>query len=315
MLKNLVGVDLWSFVPDTEVGIDLYIRRDSDYILFRKGDLSFTEDNRQHLLESGHERIYIAATDREEFQQYLEANISHIMASPHVPVEKKSEIVYSTSARLMEKLFSEPRSGEVIKRSKKLIQHTVDLVLSGREATRQLMSLTARDYYTYTHSVNVTIFAVALCERVLGKDAGHDFHELGNGFLLHDLGKSEIDPAIINKAGRLDDREWKIMKRHPERGHEMLQASTGLTEEMKIIVLEHHERYGGGGYPADKRGDEIHPYGRICCIADVFDALTTQRTYRKASTTFEAMNIMRKYMQGHFDPDFFQAFVLLFGES
>jgi len=312
MLKNLVDVDLWSFVPDSEVGIDLYVRRDSDYVLFRKGDLPFTEDNRQHLLDSGHEKIYIAAADREEFQQYLEANISRIVASPNVPVEKKSKIVYNTSAHLMEKLFAEPRSGDKIKRSKKLIQSTVDLVLSGREATKQLLSLTARDYYTYTHSVNVTIFAVALCERVLGKEAGHDFHELGNGFLLHDLGKSEIDPAIINKPGRLDEREWKIMKKHPERGHEMLQSAAELTKEMRIIVLEHHERYEGGGYPAGKQGEEIHLYGRICCIADVFDALTTQRTYRKASSTFEALDIMRRYMQGHFDPDLLCEFVLLF---
>lgn len=312
MLRNFVEVELESVVPDTEVGIDLYIRRDSEFMLYRKGNLPFTEENRAHLLENGHDKIYFSATDREEFQHYIEANIGKIVASPQIPVEKKSTIVYKASTHLMEDLFSDPRSGDKIKRSKNLIGHTVDLILSGEEATKRLISLTAHDYYTYTHSVNVTIFAVALCERVFGRNTSEDFHQLGNGFLLHDLGKSLIDPGIINKNGRLDDHEWKIMKKHPEDGHEILSSSAELSDEIRVVVLEHHERFEGGGYPTGKAGEEIHLFGRICCIADVFDALTTRRTYRKASTTFEALNIMREYMKGHFDPNLFREFVYLF---
>jgi len=311
-VMNFVEADLEIFVPDTEVGIDLYIRRGSDFLLYRKADLPFTEENREHLLESGHDRIYIASADQNELQLYLEANLSQIVASSRVSIEKKSKIVYDTSTHLMEELFDDPRSSELIRRSKKPIHNTVDLILTGEEATKQLISLTAHDYYTYSHSVNVTIFAIALCERILHGDSGDDFHELGHGFLLHDLGKSQIDTRIINKPGRLDNHEWKIMKEHPENGYELLQSSDNLSETMKFIVLEHHERYGGGGYPNGKCGEEIHLFGRICCIADVFDALTTRRTYRQASSTYEALNVMRNYMKDHFDPDLLHEFVLLF---
>jgi len=314
MLRNFIEVDLESFVVDTALGLDVYIHRDSDFVLFRAGDLPFTQDHLQHLRESGHERVFIAAGDERQFRDYVEANIGRIVADPHIPTDKKSRIVYRTSTSLMKDLFNDPRSSDRIKRSKKLISHTVDLILSGEEATRQLIAITAHDYYTYSHSVNVTIFALALCERLFGRNGAHDFHKLGYGFLLHDLGKSLIDPDIINKPGTLSSKEWKIMKQHPQFGRDLLGASNESSEEIKTIVLEHHERYEGGGYPTSKGHEEIHAFGRICCVADVFDALTTRRTYRRALPTFEALTVMRDYMKGHFDPEFLREFILLLRE-
>lgn len=314
MIKNFMEVELESFIPETTLGLDLYILRDSELVLYRKGDVPFTRSNQENLLESGFHQVYISSDDKEKFQQYLETNIGQIISNPNVSLESKSKIVYNSSTSLMEKVFADPRSGENIKRSKTLIKHTVDLILTGEKAGKQLIALTAYDYYTYTHSVNVTIFAVALAARIFGENNEWDMHELGNGFLLHDLGKSLIDPAILNKPGKLDDHEWRIMKKHPEEGLQLLETANESSEVIKQIVLEHHERFNGGGYPQGKAGKEIHPLGRICCIADVFDALTTRRTYREASSTFEALTIMREYMSSHFDPDYFQEFVLLLKE-
>jgi HD-GYP domain-containing protein (c-di-GMP phosphodiesterase class II) len=160
--------------------------------------------------------------------------------------------------------------------------------------------------------VNVTIYGVALCERVFGHDATVNYYQLGHGFLLHDLGKSMIDQETLNKPSSLSKREWEAVRNHPEVGYDILEAAGDVSEEVRVIVLQHHERYAGGGYPQELKGEEIHPYGRICCIADVFDALCTHRAYSPALSTFEALRKMREEMRGHFDPDYFWEFVLLF---
>lgn len=313
MLRSFMEVDLESIIPNTSLGLDIYILRKNDYVLYRRGNIPFEEANRRQLMESGHGKVYIGSDGRQTYQRYLEAHLSTIVADVRVPAKKKAELVYTTTSALMEDLFSDPRSGDKIQRSKALIENTVNLILSGPETTNCLLSMTAHDYYTYTHSVNVTIFGIALCEQLFGDDSGHDFYELGHGFLLHDLGKSLIDPRIINKPGKLNDEEWEVMRKHPEEGHRLLTETTGtLSHEMRTIVLEHHERYGGGGYPTGKRGDAIHPFGRICILADVFDALTTDRPYQSAMTTFEALSLMGEEMRGHFDEDYFKTFVAVF---
>ncbi len=313
-ITNFIEVDPDCLLPGTQLGVDIYILQDARHVLYRRAELPFTEENRQNLVESGHELVYIAARDRRQFQLYVEATIAKILDSPRIVLEKKSKIVYDVTTYLMKDVFSDPRDGDKIKRSKRLVKHTVDLLRSGREASKQLMRLTAHDYRTYTHSVNTTIFAIGLCERVFHEENGIDFYELGCGFLLHDLGKSQIDLKILNKPGPLSDEEWGVMKKHPEYGCELLDAVGELSDTMKPIVLEHHEHYQGGGYPTGKAGEAIHPYGRICCLCDTFDALTTERTYRRAFTTFEALTTMQGEMVDQFDPQYFEQLVLLFEE-
>jgi HD-GYP domain-containing protein (c-di-GMP phosphodiesterase class II) len=137
-------------------------------------------------------------------------------------------------------------------------------------------------------------------------------HELAAGFFLHDIGKVRVDPSIINKPGRLTDEEMKQMRTHAYAGYEILSETKQLSEESKIIVLQHHERFDGTGYPFSLKGDEIHMYGRICSIADVYDALTSERSYKQKLGTFEALKVMKKEMINHFQKELFENFVLLF---
>ena len=124
-----------------------------------------------------------------------------------------------------------------------------------------------------------------------------------------------IPPSIINKPGKLDSTEWALMKQHPEHGCTILKETDQINTTIERIVLEHHERPEGTGYPYGLSGDEIDPAAKICCIADVFDALTTVRSYRDALPTFEALSIMRYKMGNHFDWTFFEEFVMLFKEQ
>jgi HD-GYP domain-containing protein (c-di-GMP phosphodiesterase class II) len=104
------------------------------------------------------------------------------------------------------------------------------------------------------------------------------------------------------------------MRIHPYQGYKILKEAEAMSEECRIIVMEHHELFDGSGYPKRIGADQIHIYGRICAIADVFDALTAERSYKKAMMPFDALTLMRDKMPNHFDKQLFSRFVSLFKE-
>jgi HD-GYP domain-containing protein (c-di-GMP phosphodiesterase class II) len=226
------------------------------------------------------------------------------------PVEK-SRLVRKNSLVMMDSLLKRP-TAENIRESKKAITEIVELILQDDDAAAGLLKITDHDYYTYTHSVNVGLWAVSLAKVVFRGSHAHNLHELGAGFFLHDIGKVRIDPAIITKTGPLAEEEMNEMRKHPLLGFHILDEARQLTEECKAIVLQHHERANGTGYPQGLRGDDIHVYARICSIADAYDALASDRSYRKGSPPFEALNIMKNEMIGHFNEDIFKKFVMMF---
>ena len=225
--------------------------------------------------------------------------------------EKKSRLVHQHSITMMKGLLENP-TAQNIKEAKKGITEVVSLILSDDDTLHYLLDITSHDFYTYTHSVSVGILSIALAKALFKNANNHDMSALGVGFFLHDVGKIGINPAIITKPGRLTPGEMQEMRRHPSLGFKLLHETKQLTEESKIIVLQHHERFDGKGYPKGLRGKDIHIYGRICSIADVYDALTSKRPYRRMLPPFEALKIMHDEMIDHFQKDLFQKFVMLF---
>ncbi len=225
--------------------------------------------------------------------------------------EQKSKEVYQHTQQMMERLLESP-SAENIQTSKQVISGVTDMILSEDETASNMLRITSHDFYTYAHSVNVGITSIILAKELFRNSDAHDLHELGSGFFLHDLGKVNVDPEIINKPGRLTDDEMGRMRTHPYKGYKILQEADALSDEFRYIVLQHHERRDGTGYPKGLKEDEIHLYGRICAVADVFDALTADRSYKKAMSRYAALQLMKDKMLDHFHKDVFQAFVLLF---
>lgn len=225
--------------------------------------------------------------------------------------QEKAQAVYRHSMDMMELLLEHP-TRENIHTSKQAIGAIADLILSDDQTASSLLRITVHDFYTYTHSVNVGVTSIMLAKALFSGSDAHDLHELGAGFFLHDLGKVKVDSAIINKPGRLTDREMQRMRTHPYQGYKMLAEAGALSEECRYIVMQHHELADGAGYPKRLAGGEIHIYGKICGIADVFDALTAERSYKKAMTPFDALKLMQQQMSHHFDKELFSRFVLLF---
>lgn len=166
-------------------------------------------------------------------------------------------------------------------------------------------SIEEKDRYTQGHCERVADIACRLAERCGVEGAQLFWFRVGA--ILHDVGKIDIDAEILNKPDRLTADEWATMKRHPVAGVEVLR-DIGLPEEVARVVRSHHENWDGSGYPDALRGERIPLWARITCIADVYDALTSERSYKRALTHQEAMDVMRRDVGRQFDPALFHHF-------
>lgn len=234
-----------------------------------------------------------------------------ILKDSTVAPDRKAKYIYDASLDVMQKLLTDP-SEDNITQFKEGVGEMVDHILVDDETSSHLLNITSHDYYTFTHSVNVGLLSVLLVKGLYGSSSPHDLQELGAAFFLHDIGKVSIPEALINKPGRLTDEELEIMRYHPQHGYQILSDTDHLSAECKIIVMQHHERHDGRGYPQGLQNDEIHIYGRICSITDIFDALTAKRSYKPALPTYEALQLMKHEMRDHFSPELFAEFVGLF---
>lgn len=166
-------------------------------------------------------------------------------------------------------------------------------------------SIEGKDRYTQGHCERVAFFAC-----VLADSAGFNARSLfwfRIGALLHDIGKIIVPTEVLNKPGKLTDEEWAIMKRHPQAGLELV-ADIDFPGDITAIIRNHHERWDGTGYPDRLKGDDIPFAARILCVADVYDALTTTRSYRPGLTHARAAEIMRA-STGQFDPQLLETFL------
>jgi putative nucleotidyltransferase with HDIG domain len=166
-------------------------------------------------------------------------------------------------------------------------------------------SIESKDHYTQGHCQRVAFFACVLADS-MGMDAQSLFW-FRLGALLHDIGKIIVPTEVLNKAGDLTDEEWEIMKRHPEAGLDLV-ADIDFPGDVRAIIRNHHERWDGTGYPDGLKGDEIPFAARILCVADVYDALTTARSYRDSLSHTRAAEVMRS-STGQFDPLLLDAFL------
>lgn len=314
---HYILIPLHSLRINTVTNFDMYQKLSERggkerFVLYRKRNIPFTERIRSTLIDYGTDDLYIDASDKKKYQLYLEDNLDAIIADEAVPIEEKSKIAYSCATGIVEELLENPRSGEHVKRSKAVIANIVNYLLSESRAFFNLMATTSFDYYTYTHSVNVSVFGIALAHR-LDEYSKDEISAIGSGLIVHDIGKGLIEPKILNKQGPLNKHEWSVMREHPDNGVKLLRASGQVGEEALIIVRDHHEKLDGSGYPRGLRGDSVHRYARIASLADIFDALTTRRPYKLAERSFPALQIMRNEMGEGIDKDLFKEFVLLLG--
>lgn len=307
----MFAVDISYLYPESCAPCDLYKKTvQGEFVFFAQKNTPIIDRVKETLDETLTRTLYIQKDDVDHYFDYVNNELKQLVTNPAVQPEKKAEAVYSSCKTILSKVFEDPRA-TFINQACETITPTVDLIISNRQATKHLVALTAHDHSTYVHSTNVGIFSIALARIFFGDSAGHDMQKLGMGFFLHDLGKCRIPLAILNKPGPLTPEERQVINQHPEAGYQLLHESGRATEEAQIIALQHHERDDGKGYPFGLHGNDIHPYARICRLADVYEALTCNRPYHKQRTTFEALKIIQENMSD-LDRELLRCFVQLF---
>ncbi len=306
------SINLEMLQVDEECGFDIYTREGDRYLLLVAGSDTYTKEHRNRLIERKCNTLYARDEDADALNLYKVKHLEKALNNPGVGALDKATLAYDTGISTMKLLFSECNDNSIskVEDSAGMI---VQSILDSNAIMSDLMAVQSHDHFTYQHSVNVGVYATTLAVELFGdRLSPMDIIKLAKGYFLHDIGMTQIDREILNKSTPLTRLEQLEIRHHPSRGFAMLEESGHLSSEAADIVQYHHERIDGGGYPVGKKGDEIPVYAKICTIADVFEALTADRPYRKGRTPREAIAIMQQEMRRDFEEDYFNAFVNLF---
>ena len=221
--------------------------------------------------------------------------------------------IVAGSRQAVQSMFEEARMGRAIDALgvQEIVESISDSVSRNPGALISLARLKNADDYTYMHSVAVCALMTSLA-RQLGLDDAQT-RSAGISGLLHDLGKAAMPIEVLNKPGKLTDEEFAIIKSHPREGHRMLLASGNAEPVALDVVLHHHEKIDGSGYPEGLRGDEISLFAKMGAVCDVYDAITSNRPYKSGWDPAESLRKMAEWSNGHFEPSVFHAFVKSIG--
>lgn len=221
----------------------------------------------------------------EKFTKYMNEN----------PIQNRSQI----------KKFNQKKD-EYLQFLGKIAEDIINDILSNKHVIVNLIDIKSADNYTYQHCINVAVLSL-----VLGIEMKLNKRELKNlclGAMLHDIGKTIIPKEILLKKGKLTKEEFEIIKEHAAKGYEYLKSSIDIPGTARIITLQHHEKVDGSGYPQGLSDNEINKLSKIVAIADVYDALTSDRPYRQAMSPNEALEYIYANGGSHFDFEMVKTF-------
>lgn len=314
-LDNYIPVDREVFVPGTRTPVNLYLENHTDVSLILKAERMVPDDDVFGKEEEGKKRknLLIHINDNEKYRNFIrELAVKKSSGDSEAVVKMRAAVVKENSKMVTKDLLENPRSGEAVKEAKKTVAEMIDAILNLPSSFYGLMKINTYDYYTYVHSINVCTLSIGLAMSLGMREK--DLFNLALGSLMHDVGKSRVPSHLINKPGKLTDQEFDLVKKHVEWGADLMREHQDLSPSIFIPLLQHHEKLNGRGYPKNLEQEQIHVYGRISCIVDIYDALTTERSYKKAFRPFEAASLLSKQPE-EFDQSIFKHFVTMLGKQ
>ncbi len=314
-MSQYIAITKDILTDDTTIEFDLYLRNESGgnhkYVLLSKGNEQLKPDRKEELLNRHAEKLYISTDDTDKYLRYQEESLKDIINDADKSTLEKSGVLYQVAGNIVEDLLNDPKSGQHMKRSSDWVSSTVMHIMQDENAFSGLFEVASRDYSTYTHSVNTSVIGL-----LFGKYLSLTQHELdclGIGLLLHDIGKLSIPPKVINSPDRITDSEYEAIKKHPKAGFELLEHRNYIHGSTLKVVIQHHENQDGSGYPYGIGGSEIHLFGSISRIIDVYDAMTTNRSYAKAGRPFAVLAEMKDQMSNCFNEELLREFICFLG--
>jgi len=261
------------------------------------------------------------APSEQEAQQKLQTELDQLASIPTGHQDTATvgdEIVRAKqligeAKRATKKLMHDVKLGKRMEMSQveTIVDKMTESVLRNGDALVSLLRIKDVDEYTYLHSMAVSALCISFAQG-LDLDATK-IKQIGIGGLLHDIGKMKVPLEILNKPGPLSDKEFEIMKRHVKDGESTLQEYPNLDQSCTCVTSHHHERLDGTGYPDGLKGDQISLFGQIAAIVDIYDALSSERCYKKAMTPTEALRKLFEWSQSYLNRELVEKFVAHLG--
>lgn len=245
------------------------------------------------LLKMGIPGIYTREGEEDPEDENVPLETLETIEKLKVPDRAKVQLSESVKARVSEGiqyLYSNTDSDSFSDTANNIANDLMKAITDNDAIAIDINTLKVSDEYTFKHSVDVATMAMVIA-RKYGMSKKEVF-EIGVSGLLHDLGKSQIPLEILNKAGRLTEEEFAVMKQHPVIGYKVLLEKNNVSKAITMGVLQHHEKISGQGYPMGLTGQQICPYARILSVADIYDALVTERPYKKAFSQQDAIELI-----------------------
>ncbi len=305
---------LESINHDSFPKVELYVKNDNTYTLYKPAETKLTIHNIERLRENGTEFVYINSMNSEEVQAHIEQRLDSIGIVNTLSQLSKNLICSQIIISCISDIFRHPDMAVAFQKCRMVLKQ-VSLKFADRH---ELISFFAKlernfDKYLITHSAQVTILSMYLYEELFNAD-NDELVDIGVGAMLHDIGMLYIASDITGKTDVLSENEYHRVKLHPKHGCELLN-NVGFNEQVALeITFSHHERFDGSGYPRGLHGDSIPKYATLVSICDIYCALTMHRPYKSASSPEEALKTLKSERK-LFDPEVFDGFLSIMSDA
>lgn len=302
-----------------------------DHNFLRTHFMVLHDSDIEEIIAAGIHHVYIdtergldvqQAPSAEEVSEQLENQMQHLGQTSKRAVSKrvamqdeliKARRIFSEANAIVNTVLLDCRMGKQVEveRLEPIIASITGSIFRNPDAIISLLKIKQADKYTFQHSVAVSTLLISFCRAM---EIDRERIELvGIGGLLHDIGKMKVPDRILNKPGKLTEKEFELMKKHVSYGSVLLENTPGLSPVSISIASEHHERYDGSGYPLGLKGDEISLFGQMAAIVDVYDALTSDRIYHNGIEPTDVLKKMLEWSEHHFNTALVHNFIRTIG--
>jgi HD-GYP domain-containing protein (c-di-GMP phosphodiesterase class II) len=271
-------------------------------VLYCGASVALTAEQTSELLEDKSIFLYIRQGDSDYFRSLLRENLGQLSVTEDIPLADRYNLVQSFVCEDVKRLFQVSNLGDKIDEIDNLGSNISKLVLADATVPVELLDIARHNTNAFTHLINVSAYCV-LTAKMLGISDEGELNAIAKGGLLHDIGKRTMPRKLLNKITSFDPEEKKLLKSHAQKGYEELSRIPGISFGQLMMVYQHHERIDGKGYPVCIVGEEMHLWAKICAVADVIDALTGTRPYRKPEPLDKVVEYLADAAGTHFDAE------------
>lgn len=304
--QRFLPVHIDSLDPQV-LDMDLWLRHEGQPApaLYRGAGLEVLGDELERLKEQKIEYLYIPAHQHAIYRKALTRRLDRVFSDTGKAKAERARIIRGNCQKMIEDVLLLPGQQEPIETISEISRTFQEWVARDDSQFGYLLDMSSHDFYTSTHMVNVGVGCGLLVRAMRPSDEAM-FALAVQGGLLHDVGKRDIPPEILNKAGKLDPEEWDVLRKHPTIGHDELSVFPSMPGAVLEMARDHHERLDGKGYPNGIFADQIGFLARVCAVVDVFDAITATRPYRGPTHPRDALRMMSDGVGTQFDRDVFE---------